>query len=59
MHLVILVHLVFGLFALILEFTCETSILDNSKFGSAYKLIFIHVEHFDFYSSDLQKHLFA
>lgn len=55
----ILVHLVLGLFALVLEFTCETSILDDSKFGSAYKLIFIHVEHFNFYSSDLQKHLFA
>ena len=49
----------FCLFWLVLEFPRETGILNNSKFCGAYKLIFIHVQHFDFYSSDLKQHIFS
>jgi hypothetical protein len=58
-HLVIFIHLVLCLFRLILKLTGKTGILNNSKFCSAHKLIFIHVQHFYFYSSDLKKHVFS
>lgn len=44
----------FCLFALVFEFTGKTGILDDSQFGSSYKLILVHIEHFDFYGSYLQ-----
>lgn len=56
-HLVAFVHLVFRLLGLILEFTRQTCILDDCKFSGAYQLVFVHVKHFDFNSSDLQKHV--
>jgi len=52
-HLVILVHLMLGLFGLVLELSSQTSILNYCQFGGAHQLIFIHIKHFHFNSSYL------
>ena len=58
-HLVILVHLVLGLLRLVLQFSSERGVLNNSELGCAHQLVFVHVEHFDFDCPYLEEHLLA
>lgn len=54
----VFIHLVLGLFRLVLKLTGQGCVLDHCKLSGPDQLVFVHVQHFDLNSSDLQKHLF-
>jgi len=54
-----LVHLKFHLLALVFKFSRQVRILHNRQLCGANKLLLVMIKHFDFYSLDLQEHLFA
>ena len=53
-HLVIFIHLVFGLLWLVFKFTCQRCILNNCQFCGTDQLVFIHIQHFYFYGPNLE-----
>jgi hypothetical protein len=59
LHHVVLVHQIFRLHRVVLEFSSELNILDDGKFGSAHELVLVHVQHLHLHSSNLQQHLLS
>ena len=54
LHLLLFVHLVLRLLGLVLKFTGDGCILNNGQLCSANKLVLIHIQHFDFHSTDFK-----
>lgn len=55
----ILVHQMFSLLRLVLQFTSQLGILNHRELRSADQLLFVQVEHVDFDCADLQQHFFT
>lgn len=54
LHLMLFVHLVLRLLGLVLKLTGDGCILNNGQLCSANKLVLIHIQHFDFHSTDFK-----
>lgn len=54
LHLLLFVHLVLRLLGLVLKFTGDGCILNNGQLCSANELVLIHIQHFNFHSTDFK-----